>query len=96
MKRFGFLLFILVVLLAGGGITANLLSSDLTIEQTTSPDASVFMATPDQATLMLILVGFIIVNVLGAGITIMLIFWLLNRQVVSVRSSGEEVAAEAS
>ena len=92
MKRFGFLIFLFIVLLAGGGITANLLNSDITIQQTSNPNGNVLTATPDQATAFIILVGFIIVNVLGAGLTLALVFWLLNRQVVSV---GQEAQAES-
>jgi len=89
MKRLGILAFIFIVLLAGGGITANLLSSDFTIHQTTNPSGSVFTATPDQAAAFILIVGFIIFNVLGAGLTIMALFWVLNRQVKVVQLESE-------
>ena len=89
MKRLGILAGILVVLLAGGGITANLLTSDLTIQQTTNPSGNVLTATPDQSATFLVLAGFILVNVIGAGLTLALVFWLLNRQVTIVRQEPE-------
>lgn len=89
MRRLGILAGIFIVLLAGGGITANLLSSDFTITQTTNPSGSALTATPDQAAAFLLVTGFIIVNVLGAGLTLAGVFWLLNRQVKIVQQSPE-------
>jgi len=89
MKRLGILATILVILLAGGAISANLLTSDLTIQQTTNPSGNVLTATPDQATAFIVIAGFVIVNVLGAGITLGVGFWLLNRQVTVVQQEAE-------
>ena len=89
MKRLGILAGIFIILLAGGGISAKILSSDLTIRQTLDPNGSVLTATPDQATAFILLAGFIIFNVLGAGLTLALVFWLLNRQVTIVQRSPE-------
>ena len=89
MKRLGILAGILIVLLAGGGITANLLTSDLTIQQTTNPSGNVLTATPDQMAAFLIVAGFIVMNVLGAGLTLGVGFWLLNRQVTIVQQETE-------
>ena len=85
MKRLSILAVIFIILLAGGAITSNLLSSDLAIQQTTDPSGDALTATPDQAAAFILVVGFIIVNVIGAGLTLALVFWLLNRQVVAVR-----------
>jgi len=90
MKRLGILAGIFIVLLGGGAITANLLSSDLAIEQTTNPSGSALTATPDQAAAFILVVGFIIVNVIGAGLTLALVFWLLNRQVTVVQQESSE------
>ena len=89
MKRLGILAAILAVLAAGGAISANFLTSDLTIQQTTNPSGNVLTATPDQATAFILIVGFILVNVLGAGITLGIGFWLLNRQVTIVQQESE-------
>lgn len=88
MKALGAITVVLVVLLAGGAITSNLLSSDLAIQQTTDPSGDFLTATPDQAVAFILVTGFIIFNVLGAGLTIMIVFWLLNRQVTAARQSS--------
>lgn len=89
MKRLGVVALVFIVLLAGGAVTSNLLSSDLTIRQTTDPSGDALTATPDQAVAFMLVVGFVIVNVIGAGLTLAIVFWLLNRQVVLVgRESG--------
>ena len=85
MKSLGAVALILVILLAGGAITSNLLSSDLAIQQTTDPSGDFLTATPDQAVAFILVTGFILFNVLGAGLTLMIVFWLLNRQVTAVR-----------
>lgn len=90
MKRLGILASIFIVLLAGGAITSNLLSSDLAIKQTLNPSASALTATPDQAAAFILVVGFVIMNVVGAGLTLALVFWLLNRQVTVVRQESAE------
>ena len=90
MKALGAVALVLVILLGGGAITSNLLSSDLAIQQTTDPSGDFLTATPDQALAFILVTGFIIFNVIGAGLTLMIVFWLLNRQVTAVRqeSSG--------
>ena len=93
MKALGAIVVVLVVLLAGGAITSNLLSSDLAIQQTTDPSGDFLTATPDQAVAFILVTGFIIFNVLGAGMTLMILFWLLNRQVTAVRQAPSADAA---
>ena len=88
MKALGAVAIIMIVLLAGGAITSNLLSSDLAIQQTTDPSGDFLTATPDQAVAFLLITGFIIFNVLGAGLTLMIVFWLLNRGVSAVRQES--------
>ena len=93
MKALGAITVVLVVLLAGGAISSNLLSSDLAIQQTTDPSGDFLTATPDQAVAFILVTGFIIFNVLGAGLTLMLVFWLLNRQVTAVRQASSAQAS---
>ena len=88
MKALSALALVLVILLAGGAITSNLLSSDLAIQQTTDPSGDFLTATPDQAVAFIVVTGFILFNVLGAGLTLMIVFWLLNRQVTAVRQDA--------
>ncbi len=89
MRRLSILAGIFIILLAGGAITSNLLSSDLVIQQTTNPNGDALTATPDQAAAFILIVGFIIVNVIGAGLTLALVFWLLNRQLAFARQEAE-------
>lgn len=88
MKALGAVAVILIILLGGGAITSNLLSSDLAIQQTTDPSGDFLTATPDQAVAFLLVTGFIIFNVLGAGLTLMIVFWLLNLAVTRVRQNS--------
>jgi len=88
MKALGAVALVLVILLGGGAITSNLLSSDLAIQQTTDPSGDFLTATPDQAVAFILVTGFIIFNVLGAGLTLLIVFWLLNRQVTAVRQES--------
>lgn len=88
MQRLAALALIFIVLLAGGAISSNLLSSDLAIQQTTDPSGNALTATPDQAVAFILVIGFILVNVLGAGLTLALVIWLLNRQVTVVRQEA--------
>jgi len=88
MKALGAVGLVLVILLGGGAITSNLLSSDLAIRQTTDPSGDFLTATPDQAVAFILVTGFIIFNVLGAGLTLLIVFWLLNRQVTAVRQES--------
>ncbi|MCY3864131.1 MAG: hypothetical protein OXG68_01705 [Chloroflexi bacterium] len=88
MKALGTVALVLAILLAGGAITSNMLSSDLAIQQTTDPSGDFLTATPDQAVAFILVTGFIIFNVLGAGLTLMILFWLLNRQVTAVRQEA--------
>ncbi len=88
MKALGTVALVLVILLAGGAITSNMLSSDLAIQQTTDPSGDFLTATPDQAVAFILVTGFIIFNVIGAGLTLMIVFWLLNRHVTAVRQES--------
>lgn len=88
MKALGTVALVLVILLGGGAITSNLLSSDLAIQQTTDPSGDFLTATPDQAVAFILVTGFIIFNVIGAGLTLLIVFWLLNRQVTAVRQES--------
>ena len=88
MKAMATVALVLVILLAGGAITSNLLSSDLAIQQTTDPSGDFLTATPDQAVAFILVTGFIIFNVIGAGVTLLIVFWVLNHQVTAVRQES--------
>jgi hypothetical protein len=75
------LAFLLIVTIAGGVLTANVGFTIPTMQQTNDPAASFFEATPNQAVYLVLMIGFILVNVLGAGLTMAFLFWLGNREV---------------
>lgn len=75
------LVFLLAITIAGGVLTADLAFAIPIIRQTSDPAASPFMATNGQAWGLIGLIGFVLINIIGAGLTIALIFWLLNWQV---------------
>ena len=82
MKRGVFILgFLLAITIAGGVLTAGVGFGIPLIQQSTDPSASVFMATNDQALMFVGLVGFVLFNVVGAGLTLAFVLWLLNKQV---------------
>lgn len=97
MKRVGILAFLMIVVIAGGVISSGMLSdplSGLLIVQSSEPNASPFVATPQQAMQIVFWGGFVIFNVLGLALTLALIFWFLNRSLV--RERGGRPAASAS
>ena len=86
MRNFGVLVVVIVLLLIGGGLTAQLASSDIIqmlpiIRQTNVPEASFIDPAPWQAQQFILMVGFILFNMIGIGVTLAIIMWLLDRQV---------------
>lgn len=93
MRRFIFLMVLLAILIGGGVLTAQL-ASNTGIQnmpaariQTNDPEASVFVATDWQAQQFFLMIGFILVNLIGIGVTLALVFWLLSRQVAIARAT---------
>lgn len=72
---------LLIITIAGSVLTSGLGFSLPTVQQTNNPAASFFEATPDQSIYLLLMIGFILVNVVGAGLTVAFLFWLSNREV---------------
>lgn len=94
------LVFILILLSAGGG--ATLLFNDVTPEslpgalvKTSDPEASVFRAEPWQAQQFVWMVGFILFNMFGIGVTLAVIMWLLNRGVANARGASANTDSKA-
>lgn len=77
---------LVALIIFGGGLTSQLLTEAPIIIQSENPDASVFKATPEQANQFIIWVVFVLVNVVGAGLTLALIFWGGNKQVATARA----------
>ncbi len=76
---------LVVVMLAGGALTARVFPEVPVIIQTTDPNGSVFAATPEQTNQLFFWIIFVIVNVLGAGLTLAGLIWLGSRSVEAVR-----------
>ncbi len=91
MKRLALTAVVVVLLLAGGGLTSLLQGGGLDsffIVQSTAADSSVLTAAPWQTEQLLFLSGFLLVNLLGMGITLGIVFWLLHRGVKRAAAAG--------
>ncbi|HEX2907025.1 MAG TPA: hypothetical protein VHO69_09210 [Phototrophicaceae bacterium] len=99
MRRLIIIGVVLAVLIIAGGLTAQMAADGGTatvpwvIRTTSNPDASVMDMTPWKAEQLFLVIGFVLFNLLGAGITVMLIFWLLHRQVKRVKSQNQVVTS---
>jgi hypothetical protein len=95
--RFIIILILLAVLVVGGGLTLQLVSEggDVAsllpyLQQTEDPAASPLYAESWQAEQFFLMVGFILFNLIGIGVTIALIMWLLDRGVRISRAAETE------
>ena len=88
---------LLVVLIVGGALTTQIFGGGgflPVIEQTSNPGGSTAQVERWQAEQFFLLVGFLIVNMVGIGLTIAGIFWFLNRGVE--QSKAMEIETENS
>jgi hypothetical protein len=99
-RRFIILLGIIIILLIGGGLTAQIASQGGTfqvpavIRTTDNPDASALDMTPWKAEQLFLVIGFVLFNLIGAAVTVAVIMWLLHREVKRVKAGGtRQVAA---
>jgi hypothetical protein len=96
MRRVAFILGVLLLLIIGGGLTAQIAQQGgrdaipVFVIQTENPDASVFDSVPWKAEQLVLLVGFLLFNLVGMGLTIGLVMWFLSRQVKNARGAVEE------
>lgn len=92
MRRLIIFLTVILVIVIGGGLTMQLAGGGTesvipgVYRYTDSPEASVLDVTPWQAQQMFLLVGFLVVNMIGIGLTLALIMWFLDRQVRTVKA----------
>lgn len=87
---------VIVLLIAGGAVSSGLIDlSGLQIIQTTDPNASVFEATPEQANQFFFWVVFVLINLIGAGLTLALLFWLGSRAVERAKAMPNPSGAPA-
>ena len=85
-KRLGIIVALLLLLLIGGGLTMQLISNGdagllPVLRQTANPDASVADVIPWKAEQFALAIGFILFNLIGMGVTIAVVFWLLDRTI---------------
>ena len=101
MRRVAFILGVLLLLIIGGGLTAQIAQQGgrdaipVFVIQTENPDASVFESAPWKAEQLVLLVGFLLFNLIGMALTIALVMWFLNRQVKNVKAGVEEKPGRA-
>ena len=99
MKKYTFLIVILVILVAGGILTAVERAGGFEqmipyLQQTSNPDASPAYASQWQAEQLVLFIGFILVNLIGIGATIAFVMWALDRQVKVARvTAGQQASA---
>jgi nitrate/nitrite transporter NarK len=96
-RNFGILVVAIVLLLLGGGLTAQLANGDITqvlpiIRQTNVGEASFIDPAPWQAQQFVIMVSFILFNLIGIAATLALVMWLLDRQVRQAKATRKEGA----
>ncbi|MBZ0283594.1 MAG: hypothetical protein K8L97_22855 [Anaerolineae bacterium] len=94
MKRLIIVFAVIVVLIIGGGLTSQLVSSDGSIipglvRQTSNPDASALEMVPWKAEQLFLFIGFIVFNLVGIAVTLAVIMWFLNWQVKSAGQAGK-------
>jgi hypothetical protein len=106
-RRLLFLAVILLILVIGGGLTAQLATQDgiggvLPVLQTVeNPDGSALALTSQKAELLFLLIGFIVFNLVGIGVTLAVIMWFLHRgvkiaeKIETPQSSAKPVKARA-
>jgi hypothetical protein len=95
-RKLGILIGLMAITVICGAISAGLLNDPLgglLIKQTANPDASPFSATPVQAFQLVAWIGFILVNMIGAGLTLAAFFWLMNRALAGARRNAPAAPA---
>lgn len=91
MKRLAVIVGVLLILIIGGGLTAQLTTNrDATtflpvLRTVDNPDGSTLAISPWQGEQLFLLVGFVLVNVIGIGATIAIVIWLLHRFVAQAK-----------
>ena len=81
MRRLAIVAGVVIVLVIGGGLTSQIIAGgqhSLFITQSSTPDASTLAAAPWQSEQLVLFVGFILFNLIGMGVTIMIVMWFLH------------------
>ncbi len=99
MKKFTLVVAVVVLLVIGGGLTAQVASQGGslyipgTIRASANPDASALDMTAWKAEQMFLAIGFILVNLVGAALTLMAVMWFLNHMIKSVNATSKPAAS---
>jgi len=100
-KKFTLIVAVVVLLIIGGGLTAQVASQGGSlyipgiVRTTANPDASALDMTAWKAEQMFLAVGFILFNLVGAALTITLLMWFLNRMIKSVATTKPAAPAKS-
>lgn len=94
MKKYGFLVFFLGMVIVGGLVTviSNAGGIDAVLpylETTSDTSASTAYAEGWQAEQLFLLIGFLVINIVGIGATIAGLMWFLNRGVKVSQAEAE-------
>ncbi len=100
MKKLVILGIFLVLVLAGGALTSYMLANNATIPvpvltTTMEPDASTTTMLGWKAEQLIILVGFLMINLVGIAVTIAFLMWFADRGIRRTRAAEAREAAEA-
>jgi hypothetical protein len=96
-KRLAIIFVVMVILIIGGGLTAQLTTDRNAadffpiLKQVDSPDGSTLAVVPWKAEQLILLVGFVLFNMIGIGVTLALVMWLLNRFVKQANATEKLV-----
>ena len=99
MRLLAIIFVVMVILIIGGGLTAQLTTDRNAadffpiLKQVDSPDGSTLAVVPWKAEQIVLLVGFILFNMIGIGVTLALVMWLLNRFVKQANATENKIVA---
>ena len=84
MKRFGIIVAVIILLMIGGGLTTQLISSGKStpipvLQQSSNPEASVNAMLGWKAEQLFLAIGFIVTSLIGFAVVLALVFWFVDR-----------------
>lgn len=98
MSRLTILIALLLLLVIGGGITSLLIAQSgqvlPVLTQVGSPDANPTVITDWKANQFFLMIGFILFNLIGIGLTLAVIFWLMDRGVRTSKAEAQQRQTE--
>ncbi len=103
MRRFTFLIVLIVLLLAGGSLTSLLIASGGQVlpilNQVNAPDASPTVLLPWKANQFFILIAFVLFNLVGIAVTIAIVLWVLDwgskRRAANSQNNAQQSASNS-